>query len=83
MSAHNADRTFSDNTFPARCRQIRTEVTPAEVTPAEVQNALRLAGRWKAPGEDMLPAGFLLACGPPLFEALAKLVSASFAAELS
>lgn len=70
------DRTFTDDTFPARCLQIRTEVTPAEV-----QNALRLAGRWKAPGEDMLPTGFLLACGPPLFEALAKLATASFAAE--
>ena len=36
-------------------------------------------GPWKAPGEDLLPAGFLKICGRPLYEALVTLAIVSFA----
>jgi Reverse transcriptase (RNA-dependent DNA polymerase) len=33
-------------------------------------------GSWKAPGDDLLPIGFLKACGKPLYEVLAPLIEA-------
>ena len=44
----------------------------------DVAYVLRNMSAWKAPGFDLLPAGFLKACGTPLHEALAKLADASF-----
>jgi hypothetical protein len=47
----------------------------------EVKQILQQAKPWKAPGEDLLPVGFLKACSRPLYEALAKVASASLALE--
>ena len=49
-----------------------------EVTSEEIKDALRRTSNWKAPGVDNLPAGFLKACGEPLFSILAKIATASF-----
>ena len=49
-----------------------------EVTSEEIKEALRRTLNWKAPGVDNLPAGFLKACGEPLFSILAKIATASF-----
>ena len=40
-------------------------------------SALRNTSAWKAPGPDLLPAGFLRACGPPLTKALTSIAEAS------
>jgi hypothetical protein len=46
----------------------------------EITQILRSAGAWKAPGtDDLLPTGFLRACGPRLAHILAVITSASFA----
>jgi hypothetical protein len=47
----------------------------------EIFDILSKTGAWKAPGEDLLPTGFLKACGPQLWKVLAQLTNASFALE--
>ena len=51
---------------------------PQGVSPDDIQQVIKCTGAWKAPGEDLLPAGFLKACGKPLLEVLSSLVEASF-----
>jgi len=46
-----------------------------EVTPEEIAQALRRTAPWKAPGADLLPTGFLKACGEPLTRILAILTT--------
>jgi hypothetical protein len=48
------------------------------VTPDDISIALAKAGSWKAPGEDLLPVGFLTTCGPPLHRVLAALATRCF-----
>jgi hypothetical protein len=52
-----------------------------QVDAEEISAILRRTGAWKAPGPDYIPAGFLKACGKPLYEALAELANASFRLE--
>ena len=52
--------------------QIETEVSQNEVT-----QHLYNVGAWKAPGEDLLPSGFLKACGKPFTEVMAVLATRS------
>ena len=48
----------------------------------EIAQIIRKTGAWKAPGtDDLLPTGFLKACGKPLFDILAQITNASFALE--
>ena len=64
------DRTFSDATGQQKFeieRTVRTE---------DVQEILKNTSAWKAPGLDDLPVGFLRACGKPLAEILATIVTA-------
>ncbi len=56
------------------------EIRPT-VKPSEVTQILHDTGAWKAPGNDLLPTGFLRACGEPLAVALADIATASFALE--
>lgn len=49
-----------------------------EVTSSEVAAILRNTAAWKSPGEDLLPVGFLRACGQPVYDVLATLISKSF-----
>ena len=49
-----------------------------EVSVHEVAEAIYGSGSWKAPGNDLLPMGFLKACGEPLFEVLAMLATRCF-----
>jgi hypothetical protein len=51
------------------------------ITQEEVANILYNTGAWKAPGTDLLPIGFLKACGPPLATLLARIVTASLQLE--
>ncbi len=46
-----------------------------QVAPDNVDKALRKAAPWKAPGEDLLPMGFLKACGKPLLRVVALLAT--------
>jgi hypothetical protein len=46
-----------------------------QVTPEDISGALRKAASWKAPGEDLLPVGYLKACGDPLRQVLALLAT--------
>jgi hypothetical protein len=39
---------------------------------------LRYIKPWKAPREDNIPIGLLKACGKPLYNVLAKLITSSF-----
>ena len=43
-----------------------------------MEHTLKYTGVWKAPGEDGLPAGFLRACGAPLYQAIAAIATSSF-----
>ena len=52
-----------------------------EITQDEVANILHNTGAWKAPGTDLLPTGFLKACGPPLTALLAQIGTASLRLE--
>lgn len=71
-----ADTTWSDESFTHPFEVKR------EVDSAEISEILRQTGAWKAPGtDDLLPTGFLKACGPPLAEILTRLANASFALE--
>ena len=47
------------------------------ITQEDIANALRSTGAWKAPGPDLLPVGFLKACRPPLYKALACIATVS------
>jgi hypothetical protein len=47
------------------------------VTEEDITNVLRKTGAWKAPGPDLLPTGFLKACGRPLAKLLAAIATAS------
>ena len=49
-----------------------------KVTAAEIAAALRKTKKWKSPGFDNLPIGFLLACEEPVCTALAEIATASF-----
>jgi hypothetical protein len=51
------------------------------VTSEEVTQTLRNTGAWKAPGLDLLPTGFLKACGAPLAQAIARIATASLQLE--
>ena len=51
------------------------------VQEAEITDILRSTGPWKAPGPDLLPTGFLKACGSPLIKLLASLATASLQLE--
>jgi hypothetical protein len=49
------------------------------VTTADTRRVLNETRPWKAPGtEDLLPTGFLKACGKPLVQALTTLINKSF-----
>src|SRR5271157_3691181 len=52
-----------------------------DVDTGEVIDILRNTGVWKAPGTDLLPTGFLKACGLPLARIMTKLTNASFKLE--
>jgi hypothetical protein len=43
-----------------------------------VEDIFRGIKPWKAPGEDNIPAGLLKACGKPLYQVLAALITSSF-----
>ena len=47
------------------------------VTAGDIQASLTAVRPWKSPGHDGYPAGFLKACGPPLFQAAAVIATAS------
>ena len=49
-----------------------------QVSVQEVASAIYGTRSWKAPGNDLLPTGFLKACGEPLFEVLAMLTTRCF-----
>ncbi len=49
-----------------------------QVKPEEIIQILRTTGAWKAPGDDLLPTGFLRACGDPLAAVLADIATVSF-----
>src|SRR2546429_5431614 len=66
------DTTFGDHTFGDTFEIDRT------VDSDDIALVLKRAGAWKATGHDLFPNGFLKACGPPLFEALATIATASF-----
>jgi hypothetical protein len=51
------------------------------VTEAEITDILKKTGAWKAPGQDLLPTGFLKACKGPLAKLLAELATASLRLE--
>jgi hypothetical protein len=71
-----ADTTWADESFTLPF-EVKREVDSAEIT-----EILRQTAAWKAPGpDDLLPIGFLKACGPPLAEILARLANASFSLE--
>ena len=69
------DRTFADE-FSLERFTINQKVDADEIF-----DILSKTGAWKAPGEDLLPTGFLKACGPQLWKVLAQLTNASFALE--
>jgi hypothetical protein len=48
------------------------------VSAEAIEGALSRASPWKAPGEDLLPIGFLKACGDPLNAVLAALTTRCF-----
>jgi exonuclease III len=52
-----------------------------EVSEDEVADALSSSKPWRAPGNDLLPTGFLKACGPPLHRILAALATRCFQLE--
>ena len=66
------DSTFRDHTFG------NSFEVDWVVDSDDIALVLRRAGAWKAPGHDLFPNGFLKACGPPLFKALATIATASF-----
>ena len=66
------DTTFGDHTFG------NTFEIDWAVDSDDIALVLKRAGPWKAPGYDLFPNGFLKACGPPLYEALAAIATASF-----
>jgi hypothetical protein len=43
-----------------------------------MKNIFRVTKPWKAPGEDNIPAGLLKACGKPLYQMFAALITSSF-----
>lgn len=49
------------------------------VSSEDIAQELRSTSQWKAPGEDLIPNGLLLHCGPALHKELAHIASASFA----
>jgi len=49
-----------------------------EVTEEDVAAAVLNTKSWKAPGNDLLPTGFLKACGHPLYGVLAVLITQCF-----
>ena len=67
------DDQFDPPSFPPNSVPVNQRVDADDVA-----YVLRNMSAWKAPGFDLLPAGFLKACGTPLHEALAKLADASF-----
>jgi hypothetical protein len=48
------------------------------VTYSDIDAALSMTAPWKAPGEDLLPIGFLKTCGKPLYRVLAVLATRCF-----
>ena len=70
------DRTWADETGRARF-----EVSSA-CDYSKIKQIIQGQGAWKAPGtEDLLPMGFLKACGNPVAKILAVIVEASFLLE--
>jgi hypothetical protein len=50
------------------------------VTADEIEGILRNVRPWKAPGKDNIATGLLKACGKPLHQTLAALITSSFTA---
>src|SRR5208282_1297524 len=69
------NRTFGDDSSQQRFTLSR------DVDTGEVMDILRNTSVWKAPGTDLLPSGFLKACGLPLSRIMTKLTNASFKLE--
>ena len=66
------DTDFQPETYTGTVR-IRQQVTSEDVA-----DTLRKMSPWKAPGNDLLPTGFLKMYGKPLHQVLAKIATASF-----
>src|SRR5208282_5051253 len=69
------NRIFGDDSSQQRFTLSR------DVDTGEVMDILRNTSVWKAPGTDLLPTGFLKACGLPLARIMTKLTNASFKLE--
>jgi hypothetical protein len=69
------DTGFEDGSFHGGF-ELRQSITEEDITAA-----LQKTKPWKAPGEDLIPTGFLKACGQPLREALASIATASLQLE--
>ena len=53
-------------------------VIDKEVDELDIQIIVASIASWKSPGDDLLPNGFLTACGEPLYRCLAYLSNKSF-----
>jgi hypothetical protein len=79
-----AERFFSNPTADFNALETITQLSssqfalPTRVTSSDVEDILRGTKLWKAPGEDNILAGLLKACGKPLYQMLAALITSSF-----